>query len=38
MTPTAAVGSGVGIGGVLVYSLVKQHYDKVDAIAKSKAA
>lgn len=34
MTPAAAAGSAVGISGVLVYSLVKQHYDKVDAAAQ----
>lgn len=27
ITRTGAIGSAVGIGGVLLYSLVKQHYD-----------
>lgn len=28
ITPQAAIGSGIGIGGVLLYSLTKQHYEK----------
>jgi len=31
----AAIGSAVGIGGVLLYSLTKQHYDKLEATGKS---
>ena len=27
ITTTGAVGSAVGVGGVLLYTLVKQHYD-----------
>ena len=30
----AAIGSAVGIGGVLVYSLTKQHYEKLEALEK----
>jgi solute carrier family 35 protein E1 len=36
ITPTAAVGSGVAMAGVLVYSLTKAHYDKL-AIAAAAA-
>lgn len=35
ITPTAAIGSGIGISGVLLYSLTKQYYDKVDQAAKA---
>ena len=31
VSPQAAIGSAVGIGGVLVYSLTKQHYEKLEA-------
>lgn len=31
ISPVAAAGSAVGVGGVLLYSLTKAHYDKLDA-------
>ena len=31
ITPQAAVGSAIGIGGVLFYSLTKQHYERLEA-------
>mmetsp|Transcript_48386 Transcript_48386/g.95930 ORF Transcript_48386/g.95930 Transcript_48386/m.95930 type:complete len:407 (+) Transcript_48386:43-1263(+) len=34
MAPEAQLGSAVGIAGVLLYSLTKQYYDRVDAAAK----
>ncbi len=34
ITPATALGSAVGIGGVLVYSLLKHHYDRADAAKK----
>jgi len=34
VTKQAAIGSAVGIGGVLVYSLTKQHYEKLEAMEK----
>ncbi|KAL7563306.1 hypothetical protein ACA910_016666 [Epithemia clementina (nom. ined.)] len=33
ITVQAAIGSAIGIGGVLVYSLVKQHYQRLEAEA-----
>eukprot|EP00614_Pseudopedinella_elastica_P005483 CAMPEP_0172614872 /NCGR_PEP_ID=MMETSP1068-20121228/55676_1 /TAXON_ID=35684 /ORGANISM="Pseudopedinella elastica, Strain CCMP716" /LENGTH=403 /DNA_ID=CAMNT_0013419823 /DNA_START=33 /DNA_END=1244 /DNA_ORIENTATION=+ len=30
ITPAAAIGSAVGVAGVLLYSLTKQHYDNLD--------
>jgi solute carrier family 35 protein E1 len=34
---TAAVGSAIGVGGVLLYSLTKQYYDKLESLeAKNK--
>jgi solute carrier family 35, member E1 len=33
----AGIGSGIGLGGVLLYSLTKQHYEKMEALeAKAK--
>jgi solute carrier family 35, member E1 len=29
ITTQAAIGSAIGIGGVLLYSLTKQHYEKL---------
>lgn len=34
----AGIGSGVGISGVLLYSLVKQHYEKLESLEAEKAA
>ncbi len=34
VTKQAAIGSAVGIGGVLVYSLTKQYYEKLEAMEK----
>jgi solute carrier family 35 protein E1 len=31
ITPQAAVGSAIGIAGVLLYSLTKQYYEKLEA-------
>lgn len=33
---TAAVGSAIGVGGVLLYSLTKQHYDKLELLEAKK--
>ena len=30
ITPVAALGSAIGIGGVLLYSLTKAHYDRLE--------
>lgn len=35
ITPAAAVGSTIGIAGTLLYSLVNQHYNKLDAAKKA---
>jgi solute carrier family 35 protein E1 len=37
MAPAAQLGSAVGIAGVLLYSLTKQHYDRIDAAAATKS-
>ena len=34
----AGIGSAIGISGVLFYSLVKQHYEKLEQIAEEEEA
>ena len=36
ITTQAAVGSAIGIGGVLLYSLTKQYYEKQGAAVDNK--